>query len=97
MNPDDIQDNDPCFEDYEREKYEEHYEDENSPYQWQVNRPFAPAWSRYIVRTVEGEAESEKIFYAESAAQTYCERKLGEGRCAYVVEVPGEDSDDIPF
>ena len=85
----------------EWENYEAHFDKPHDPYDkdtWTVSKPFAPAWSRWIVRTIEGEAESEKIFYAESAAQTYCERKLGEGRCAYVVVVEGEeDIDDIPF
>ncbi len=83
-------------EDEEYEKYED-YEDENSPRSWHAHRPFTPSWSRYIVRTVEGEAESEKIFYAEADAQNYTERQLARGRCAYVVEVEGEDSDSIPF
>ena len=48
------------------------------------------------MRTVEGEAESEKIFYSQLDAQTYCERKLGEGTCAHVIEQPVDD-DDVPF
>ena len=63
---------------------------------WQVKRPHRSSWARYVVRTVEGEAESEKIFYAQSAAQTYCEQKLREGTCAHVIEQPVDD-DDVPF
>ena len=84
-------------EEEEWEDYEAHFDKPHDPYDkatWTVSRPFAPAWSRWIVRTIEGEAESEKIFYSQSDAQALCERHLGEGKCAYIVEQEGED---IPF
>jgi hypothetical protein len=53
-------------------------------------------WNKWIVRTVEGEAESEKIFYNSTDANSHCMQQLREGKCAYIVEALQNDS-DIPF
>tara|TARA_R110002020_G_scaffold19158_9_gene66593 strand:- start:5107 stop:5361 length:255 start_codon:yes stop_codon:yes gene_type:complete len=81
----------------EDEKWEDYERDHAPPYDpWDIPKPFAPSWSRFIVRSVEGEAESEKIFYALADAQNFAEQQLARGTCAHVIEQP-VDNDDIPF
>ena len=77
----------------------DHYEDENYPSPpWEVQRPakYAATHNKWIVRTVEGEAESEKIFYNSMDAQSHCEQQLSEGKCAHLIVIEVDD-DDIPF
>ena len=52
---------------------------------------------RHIVRTVEGEAQTENIFHSNVIAQNFCEEQLALGKCAYIIERRGDTGEEIPF
>jgi hypothetical protein len=90
MNPDDIKTTE------EESTWRQHAHEGYSEPPWEARQKAAATWKKYAVRTVEDNAESEKIFYNSIDAQAYSEQQLKVGKCAYVVEVEVDD-DDIPF
>ena len=55
-------------------------------------------WSmRYVVHTVEGEAQTENIFHSIAFAQGFCEKQLALGKCSYITERMCDTSEEIPF
>jgi len=52
---------------------------------------------RYIVHTVEGEAQTENIFHSIVIAQSFCMEQLARGLCSYITERMCDTSEEIPF